>query len=48
MSKNMKFGKSDGIVLALGRRTLKEVYPIVKKDISEKQLFVLHRYLLDK
>lgn len=37
--KEMKFGTEDGIILALGSSAFQEVYPIVKKDLDEKQMY---------
>lgn len=35
----MEFDTEDGIILALGKVSFNEVYPIVKKDLNRKQLF---------
>ena len=35
----MEFDTEDGIILALGKSSFNEVYPIVKKDLNCKQLF---------
>ena len=37
---NMKFCITDGIILALGRTAFSEVYPVVKQDLMESQLFI--------
>lgn len=38
--KNIKFNANDGIILALGISAFKEVYPVVKRDLAPKQLFL--------
>lgn len=35
----MKFDTEDGVILALGKSAFQEVYPIVKKDLDEKQIY---------
>lgn len=38
--KDMKFEKTDGIILALGRKALREVYPMIKVNVSVEQLLL--------
>lgn len=37
---DVKFSNNDGIVLALGPRAYKEVYPVIKKKLDASQLFL--------
>ena len=37
---DIKFSKDDGIIVALGEKAYKEVYPVVKRDLAINQLFL--------
>ena len=38
--KDVKFEKTDGIILALGQKNVRKVYESIKQDLSDEQIFL--------